>query len=227
MSAGHLGVTTRRAYRRTDENTPGKARIELVNEPLPLPLAATKVLVKVHAVALNYRDANVADGGNLWLRLINEFVGTGGVAMFALKLAKAMALHVVLSSSSDEKFKAVCEQFLEPPISIVNYAKNPDWHEEVLTHTNGIGVDIVLANGGPGTLLKSLKCTRRGGIVSQVGYLDRKEFKDAQDILPTLIDRRIILRYTNRPLLPSVEANFGQEASMQDRRWTWTTSVLP
>ena len=115
--------------------------------------------------------------------------------MFALKLAKAMGLKVVLSSSSDQKLKVVCEQSPEPPILTVNYAKNLNWHEEVLKYTNGVGVDNVLENGGPGTLLKSMKCTRRGGIVSQVGYLDRKRFDDAQEILPTLIDRRVILRY--------------------------------
>lgn len=125
--------------------------------------------------------------------------------MFALEHAKAVGLTVVLSSSSDRKLKAVCEQFPEPPVLTVNYAKNPNWHEEVLEHTNGVGVDIVLENGGPGTLLKSMKCTRRGGIVSQVGYLDRKKFDDAQEILPVLIDRRIILRYT---FLPSMQYRF-------------------
>ena len=114
--------------------------------------------------------------------------------MFALKLARAMGLNVILSSSSDSKLKSVCEQLSEPPILTINYAKNPEWHEDVLKHTHGVGVDIVLENGGPGTLLRSMKCTRRGGIVSQVGYLDRKKFDDAPEILPTLIDRRIILR---------------------------------
>ncbi len=106
-----------------------------------------------------------------------------------------MGLKILLSSSSDEKLETVCKQFPDPPILTVNYAKNSDWHEEVLEHTDGVGVDIVLENGGPGTLLRSMKCTRRGGIISQVGYLDRKKFDDAPEILPTLIDRRIILRY--------------------------------
>ena len=75
----------------------------------------------------------------------------------------------------------------------VNYAKSLDWHEDVLKHTNGVGVDVVLENGGPGTLLKSKKCTRRGRIVSQVGSLDREKFGDASEILPMLIDRRIII----------------------------------
>ncbi|TVY87609.1 Zinc-type alcohol dehydrogenase-like protein [Lachnellula willkommii] len=134
--------------------------------------------------------------------------GTGGVAMFALKLAKAAGLKVILSSSSDEKLKKVCEHFPEPPILTVNYAKNQNWHEDVPRHTNGVGVDIVVEVGGPGTLLKSMKCTRRGGIVSQVGYLDRKKFDDALEILPMLIDRRIILRYVSSLGL-LVLADFG------------------
>jgi NADPH:quinone reductase-like Zn-dependent oxidoreductase len=59
-------VTQRRAFRRTDDYTPGKPKLKLVEDPLPLPLAPTAVLIKVHAVALNYRDANIANGGNPW-----------------------------------------------------------------------------------------------------------------------------------------------------------------
>ena len=59
-------ITTRRAYRRTDDYTPGTPKIKVTTEPLPLPLSATKVLIKVHAVALNYRDANISNGGNPW-----------------------------------------------------------------------------------------------------------------------------------------------------------------
>ena len=58
--------TTRRAFRRTDDHTPGASRFQLVTEDLALPLTATQVLIKVHAVALNYRDANIANGGNPW-----------------------------------------------------------------------------------------------------------------------------------------------------------------
>lgn len=59
-------VTTRRAYRRTDDHTPGTPKVKLVTEALPHPLPTTSVLIKVHAVSLNYRDANIANGGNPW-----------------------------------------------------------------------------------------------------------------------------------------------------------------
>lgn len=59
-------VTLRQAYRRTDNYTSGKAKVKLITEPLSLPLAPTAVLIKVQAVSLNYRDANIAHGGNPW-----------------------------------------------------------------------------------------------------------------------------------------------------------------
>lgn len=87
------------------------------------------------------------------------------------------------------------EKFVSPPIATVNYARNQDWHEEVLQLTNGVGVDIVVENGGTESLVKSLKCTRRGGIVSQVGYLGKQNPMDLAELIPTIIDRRIILRW--------------------------------
>ena len=66
MGADNANNTIRRAYRRTDDYTPNTPKIRLATEPLSLPLTATKVFIKVHAVALNYRDANIANGGNPW-----------------------------------------------------------------------------------------------------------------------------------------------------------------
>lgn len=59
-------ITQRQAWRRTDDFTPGTSKLKLVTEILPLPLAPTAVLIKVHAVSLNYRDANISNGGNPW-----------------------------------------------------------------------------------------------------------------------------------------------------------------
>lgn len=58
--------TERRAFRRTDDFTPGTPKLKLAKEPLPQSLHPTSVLIKVHAVSLNYRDANIANGGNPW-----------------------------------------------------------------------------------------------------------------------------------------------------------------
>ena len=58
--------SSRRAFRRTDDHTSGTPKVKLVNESLPSPLPPTSVLIKVHAVSLNYRDANICNGGNPW-----------------------------------------------------------------------------------------------------------------------------------------------------------------
>ncbi|KAJ5088307.1 hypothetical protein N7456_011923 [Penicillium angulare] len=291
-------VTQRRAFRRTDDHTPGTPKLKFVEETLPLPLAPTAVLIKVHAVALNYRDANIANGGNPWpvipngilcndaageviaigdkvkslsignrvspvtdtgfisgregkrswlaadedgvmadhivfdeecLSKIPDYLnwvdasivpcagvtawsalkgmeigqtvliqGTGGVSVFAMKLARAAGLRIILTSSSDAKLEQMKEKYSNPPILTVNYSQTPDWDEEVLKLTGGVGVDIVVENGGAGTLMKSLRCTRRGGIVSQVGYLSKQVEPNAlRELVPTLIDRRINLRGIN------------------------------
>jgi NADPH:quinone reductase-like Zn-dependent oxidoreductase len=86
------------------------------------------------------------------------------------------------------------EKFSHPPILTVNYSKIPDWDQEVMKLTGGTGVDIVVENGGTGSLVKSLRCTRRGGVVSQVGYLSKQDPNDLRELVPTIIDRRINLR---------------------------------
>lgn len=68
-------ATHRQAWRRTDDFTPGTAKVKLVTEPLPLPLDPTSALVKIHAISLNYRDANIANGGNPWPVLPHGILG--------------------------------------------------------------------------------------------------------------------------------------------------------
>lgn len=114
--------------------------------------------------------------------------------MFAIKLSRAAGARVILSSSSDEKLAAMQKRYANPPILTVNYRK-PDWHEEVMRLTKSVGVDIVLENGGTSSLVQSVKCTRRGGIVSQVGYLGKQDPSQLGELIPTLIDRRVNLRY--------------------------------
>lgn len=113
--------------------------------------------------------------------------------MFALKLARAGGMRVILSSSSDDKLERMRKQFASPPLLTVNY-KDPNWHERVLELTDGRGVDFVLENGGTGSLVQSLKCTRRGGTISQVGYLGKQNPADLEELLPLLIDRWVNLR---------------------------------
>lgn len=121
-------------------------------------------------------------------------IGTGGVATFAIKLAKASGLKIILTSSSNKKLDEIKEKFGKPYIQTVNYREHANWHEEVLRLTNGVGVDIVVENGGSSSLGQSMLCTRRGGTVSQVGYLGGPKPEQLKDFVSTIIDRRLNVR---------------------------------
>jgi NADPH:quinone reductase-like Zn-dependent oxidoreductase len=58
--------TTRRVWRRTDSKEPGATLLELIEEPILSPLPHDALLIKVHAISLNYRDANITNGRNPW-----------------------------------------------------------------------------------------------------------------------------------------------------------------
>ncbi len=95
-------------------------------------------------------------------------LGTGGVAIFGLQLAKAIGASVILTSSSDQKLaraKALGADHL------LNYRSLPEWGAEVLKLTDGRGVDQVLELAGPGTLPQSITACRIGGQISLIGTL--------------------------------------------------------
>ena len=95
-------------------------------------------------------------------------MGTGGVALFALQLAKNIGARAILLSSSDEKLekgKAMGAGVL------INYKKHPDWEKLVLEKTAGTGADLVLELGGGGTLARSIDAVKMNGRISLVGVL--------------------------------------------------------
>jgi NADPH:quinone reductase-like Zn-dependent oxidoreductase len=95
-------------------------------------------------------------------------LGTGGVAIFGLQLAKAMGATVILTSSSDEKLARARSLGADHTL---NYRSLPEWGAEVLKLTGGRGVDQVLDLGGPGTLPQSIAACRLGGQISLIGTL--------------------------------------------------------
>ena len=95
-------------------------------------------------------------------------LGTGGVSLFGLQLAKAHGARVILTSSSDEKLQRGRELGADETI---NYKTTPDWDEEVLRLTERRGVDHVVEVGGSGTLPKSFHAVRVGGHVHLIGVL--------------------------------------------------------
>ncbi len=95
-------------------------------------------------------------------------LGTGGVAILGLQLAKAMGASVILTSSSDEKLARARALGADQTL---NYRSVPEWGAEVLKLTSGRGVDQVLELGGSGTLPQSIIACRVGGQISLIGTL--------------------------------------------------------
>jgi NADPH:quinone reductase-like Zn-dependent oxidoreductase len=95
-------------------------------------------------------------------------LGTGGVSLFALQFATTAGARVIVTSSSDEK---LARAFAMGASEGINYRATPDWEKRVREITGGRGVDCVVEVGGSGTLARSLKAVRMGGLISLIGVL--------------------------------------------------------
>lgn len=94
--------------------------------------------------------------------------GTGGVALFALQLAKLAGAQVTVISSSDEKIERVRALGAD---ATLNYRRTPEWARATREFTNGQGYDHIVELGGEKTLAQSLRCIRPGGVLSMIGVL--------------------------------------------------------
>lgn len=95
-------------------------------------------------------------------------LGTGGVSIFAVQLAKAFGARTIITSSSDEKLARAKALGVDHGI---NYGTTPEWQKAARDLTGGRGVDHVIEVGGAGTLERSLAATRVSGTVSLIGVL--------------------------------------------------------
>ena len=95
-------------------------------------------------------------------------LGTGGVSIYALQIARAMGADVIATSSSDAKLEQVRKL---GAAHTINYKTTEEWGKQVLALTDGRGVDHVIEVGGPGTLPQSIRACRIGGHISLIGVL--------------------------------------------------------
>jgi NADPH:quinone reductase-like Zn-dependent oxidoreductase len=93
-------------------------------------------------------------------------LGTGGVSVLGLQLAKAAGMRTIITSSSDEKLQRARDLGAH---DIINYRTTPEWHEEVLRLTHGLGAQVVLEVGGKGTVNRSIAAASMGGSVAIIG----------------------------------------------------------
>jgi NADPH:quinone reductase-like Zn-dependent oxidoreductase len=99
-------------------------------------------------------------------------LGTGGVSILTLQIAKMAGARVIITSSSDAKLERARELGAD---HLINYKRQPDWEKEVLDLTDGQGAEHVIDTGGIGTLPHSYQAVGPGGTVSVIGVMTRPE----------------------------------------------------
>jgi NADPH:quinone reductase-like Zn-dependent oxidoreductase len=94
--------------------------------------------------------------------------GSGGVSLFALQFAKLAGARVIATTSGHAKAERLRTLGAN---DVVNYREHAEWSAQVLRLTGGLGADVVVEIGGPGTLAESIKSSRENGRVVLVGLL--------------------------------------------------------
>ncbi len=138
---------------------PAAALVKLpdaVSDDQAAPLASS-ALTAWHAVV----EVGQVKAGDLVLTL-----GTGGVSIFALQIAKMHGARVAITSSSNEKLALA--RSLGADIT-VNYKEHPDWAAEL--NRLGGGADIVLETGGQATLAQSINAAAPNARLVIIGAL--------------------------------------------------------
>jgi NADPH:quinone reductase-like Zn-dependent oxidoreductase len=145
-------------------------------EQVAIPAAA---LVKIPA---SLDDAQVAPlpsaGVTAWNALVEVgriragdlvlALGTGGVAILALQIAKLHGAKVAITSSSDEKLEVARTLGAD---YTVNYKTRPDWAAALAEVTGGRGADIIVETGGGATLTHSITAAAPNGRIALIGAL--------------------------------------------------------
>lgn len=114
-------------------------------------------------------------------------LGTGGVALIAAGLARAMGACVIMTTSRPETTPQLLASGAH---HVIDRTAHPDWAREVRTIT-GQGCDRVLDLGGAETLNPAVAAVRTGGSVILIGNVTGDT---APLFLPMVLTRRITLQ---------------------------------
>jgi NADPH:quinone reductase-like Zn-dependent oxidoreductase len=97
-------------------------------------------------------------------------LGTGGVSLLALQIAKAAGARVIATSSTAAKLDRVRALGADETI---NYRDQPEWGAAAAALAGG-GLDHVVEVGGLGTLAQSIQAVGFGGEIALIGVLSMK-----------------------------------------------------
>jgi len=157
-------------------------RVTAIPERYTYAQAATLPCAGVTAWTALYEEHPIKAGDKVLV------IGTGGVAMFALLLAKAAGAEVIVTSSQDAKLARARGMGADDG---VNYREHADWGEVVLQRTGGVD-KIVNAAGGV-TLDQSFMAIAPGGEIATMGLFDHGQ---AAPMFPVLMSKGASIRGT-------------------------------
>ena len=112
----------------------------------------------------------LVESGNLRAGETILTLGTGGVSVFAIQIAKLFGSRVIATTGSEEKEARLRELGVD---QIINYRNREDWDAAVHDLTDKVGVDHVVEVGGGGTLARSINAVRVGGHIAMIGALEQ------------------------------------------------------
>ncbi len=130
--------------------------------------------------ALTYEEAATLPcaGTTAWQALVSTgntgphdtvlLLGTGGVSIVGLQVAKLRGARVLLTSSSDEKLARAKTLGADETI---NYKATPEWNKRVRELTDKAGATHVIETGGAATLPLSLRSAAYSSQVSLIGLI--------------------------------------------------------
>lgn len=125
------------------------------HEAATLPIAAT--------TAWNAMVQGKVRPGSIVLLL-----GTGGVSLYLLQLAKAAGARVIITSSSHTKLERARALGADDTI---HYGETPAWDAQVFALTDGHGADLVLESVGAATFARSLSAAAYGATIFVIGFI--------------------------------------------------------
>jgi len=114
-------------------------------------------------------------------------IGTGGVALFAVQIARAQGARVIVISGNDDKLERV--KHLGAAYGI-NRTQTPDWAAKVREITGGRGADHVVELAGGDNFGQSLAALTQGGRISVIGILQGDELRTS--VFPVLEARATV-----------------------------------
>ncbi|KAF5844025.1 hypothetical protein GGP41_009349 [Bipolaris sorokiniana] len=161
------------------------ARVHRIPDSLSFEDAATLPVVYVTSLHALFDMSNLSAGKTV---LIHS--AAGGVGIAAVQLAQYVGARVFTTVSSPEK-----RQFLQDTFDLSNdqifNSRNTDFADQILTATNGRGVDVVLNSLTGDMLEESFRILADGGIMVEIG---KKDILDRNKLTMTPFDRNISFR---------------------------------